>query len=166
MKRTLVFILLLLAGGCSPKQKTPVIEYQGETFRLTRSFSDYDEYKQSPDNLLPEELDRIETKILSVQIPNQFSTKQEFVLAALKVKFPGYGFGGLESPKTIYTATIEIPKQGADRYITAIEKSRRWFVIDDFKGPTAYGGTTVQIENGQLIYRTYKGAEFRRIKLE
>jgi hypothetical protein len=166
MKRSLVFSFFLLIGGCSPEMKTPTIEYQGEKFRLTRAFDDDDEYKEASDNIDPRDFDRLEAKILSVQIPKEFSSKMKFVLAALKLKFPGFGFGGLEDQDDVHTATIEIPHKDSDRYITAIEKNGRWHVVDDFKGPTAYGGTTVRIENGRLIYRTYKGDEFRQKQLE
>lgn len=144
----------------------PTIEYQGEKFRLSRAFSDYDDYKEAADNIDPQELDRIEAKILSAQVPKEFSSKMEFVLAALKLSFPGFGFGGLEDQDNVHTATIEIPHKDAYRYITALEKNGRWQVVDDFKGPIAYGGTTVQIEHGQLIYKTHKGDEFRRKSLD
>ena len=166
MKRVLLFSLALLSAGCTKKVMTPTIEYQGEHFRLNRSFGDYDQYKDAADNIHPDELARIEAKILSVQIAKEFKTKRDFVLAALKIKFPGFGFGGLDSEENIHTATIEIPKKEAERYITAIEKNGRWYVVDDFKGPVAYGGTSVRIEKGQLIYKTYKGDEFRRKQLE
>ena len=142
------------------------IEYQGEEFHLSRSFNDYDEFKESPANIQPAELARIEAKILSVQIANEFGTKEDFLTAALKIKFPGFGFGGLDSTENISTATVEIPRKECERYITAIEKRGRWYVVDDFKGPIAYGGTAVEIQNGQLIYKSYQGEVFRRKQLD
>jgi hypothetical protein len=46
------------------------------------------------------------------------------------------------------------------------KKDGRWYVVDDFKGPTAYNGASVEIQNRQLIYRTHKGEEFRRKQLD
>lgn len=145
--------------------KNPTIEYQGEKFCLSRAFNDYDAYKEATDNIDPQEFDRIEATILSARILKEFSSKMEFVLAALKLAFPGFGFGGLEDQENVHTVTIEIPHKDAYRYITALERNGRWHVVDDFKGPIAYGGTTVQIEHGQLIYKTHKGDEFRRKSL-
>jgi hypothetical protein len=104
--------------------------------------------------------------IPSIQIAKEYKSQTEFVLAALKIKSPGYGFGGLDSDSNIYTATIEIPQKDAHRYITAIEDKDVWRVVDDFVGPIAFGGTTVQIEKGQLVYKTHQGEEFRRIELK
>jgi hypothetical protein len=142
------------------------IKYHGEHFRLTHSADDYDKYKETPNNIQPAELARIEAKILSVQIAKEFITEQEFLAAALNIKFPGFGFGGLDSEENLRTATIEIPQKEAERYITAIERNGRWYVIDDFKGPTAYDGMSVEIQNKHLVYRTHKGEEFRRKQLD
>ena len=166
MKRVLLICLALLSADCTKKTMGPTIEYQGEHFRLSKSFDDYDQYKEAADNIHPDEVARIGTKILSVPIAKEFRTKREFLQEALKIKFPGFGFGGLDSQENIHTATIEIPKQEAWRYVTAIEKDGGWYVVDDFKGPVAYGGTSVRIENGELIYKTHKGDEFRRKQLE
>ena len=165
-----LFVILPLTGGmiagCSRETSHPTIEYQGEKFRLSREFADYEEYDDAEDKVDPKEVDRIEAKILSAQIPQEFNTKWEFVVAALKLTFPGFGFGGLEDQDHVHTATIEIPYKEAHRYITAIETNGHWRVVDDFKGPIAYGGTTVRIENGELVYRSYEGEEFRRKQLE
>jgi hypothetical protein len=165
MKPQLLSGLLLLIIGCAPEPKMPTVAYHGEHFRLVQSFEDYDDYKEAEQNIHPAEIDRIEAKTLSVQIPNEFATRQEFILASLRIKFPGYGFGGLDSAEGILTATIEIPQKEAYRYITVIEKNGRWRIVDDFKGPIAYGGTTVEIQSGELVYKTYKGEEFRRKRL-
>ena len=60
----------------------PTIEYQGEHFRLVRSFDNYDEFKEAPNNIHPDDIARIEAKILSVQIAKEFRTKQEFFSCA------------------------------------------------------------------------------------
>ncbi|MFN7138743.1 MAG: hypothetical protein ACK4UN_05355 [Limisphaerales bacterium] len=100
-------------------------------------------------------------------LESKFTSKTEFILAALQLKSPGLGFGGLEEDRDdVYTATIEIPRKGAYRYITALEKDGFWQVVDDFEGPIAYGGTTIQIEDYQLVYRTHEGTEFRRKALK
>lgn len=102
----------------------------------------------------------------SVLVAKEFNSQTEFVRAALKIKFPGHGFGGLDSDPNIYTATIEIPQKDMHRYLTAIEDNGVWRVVDDFVGPIPFGGTTVQVEGRELIYRDYKGAEFRRMELK
>lgn len=159
------FALLLLCGGCK-QQQVPTIEYQGQRYRLTRSFDDYDQFKETVDNIHPEEIERVKNAVVSVPIAKEFNTKQDFVLAALKIKFPGFGFGGLDSPSNIHTATIEIPRKDSDRYITAIEKAGRWYVADDFVGPIGTGGSTVQIEQGQIVYKRHDGSEIRRTRIE
>jgi hypothetical protein len=102
----------------------------------------------------------------SIQIAKEFNSKTEFILAALKIKIPGYGFGGLDSDSNIYTVTIEIPQKDTHRYITAIEQKGVWRVVDDFVGPIPFHGTAVKTEGRQLIYRDHKGAEFRRMEFE
>jgi len=166
MKKCLLFCILVWICGCKQKVTMPTIEYQVEHFQLNRSFGDYDEYKEDPGNLHLDEIERIKAAILAVKIANDFESKQEFVLAALKIKFPGYGFGGLESASNLYTTTIEIPGKGSARYITSIEREGRWYVADDFVGLAASGGASVQIEDGQFTYKSHEGVEFRRKRLD
>ncbi len=97
----------------------------------------------------------------------EFNSKTDFIRAALGLKYPGLGFGGLdEDREDVYSATIELPSERAYRYITAVERVGCWIVVDDFVGPTAYGGATIRIEDKQLVYRTHEHKEFRRRGVE
>jgi hypothetical protein len=98
---------------------------------------------------------------------SEFNSKTDFIRAALRLKHPGLGFGGLdEDREDVYSATIEQPGERAYRYVTALERAGRWIVVDDFVGPIACGGATIRIEDEQLVYRTHEHKEFRRKGVE
>src|SRR4051794_936194 len=68
-------------------------EWRGQRFKMTRAFRDYDDYKNASDNIDPADIARIEKIMSEAKLPNSFSNKTNFFLAALQLKFPGYGFG-------------------------------------------------------------------------
>ena len=74
------------------------------------------------------------------------TTRKHFkdALASGKLKELAEQIEGLEDQDHVHTATIEIPFKEAHRYITAMETNGHWRVVDDFKGPIAYGGTTLE----------------------
>ena len=69
------------------------IEYQGTTFKLTKSYSSFEDYKDDPNNIDLSEVPRIEQLMTEVKIGPEFSNWRDFVHQAFTVNFPGYGFG-------------------------------------------------------------------------
>jgi len=177
MKYALLSALLLLLCPACKRKPEPAFEsrsrmsenafaYCGEEFRLSHPATQYASYDDAVEDMPPEELERLEAKLLSAPIAQEFSTKIEMAQAAIPLMIPGGGLGGLDSAGNIATVTLGIPKRDAARYITGLEKNGRWSVVDDFKGPIPAVGTSVKIENGELIYTSYQKVVFRRKQLE
>src|SRR5262249_10853436 len=103
------------------------IQYRGEQFKMRKAYWTYEDYKDDPDNLDTNELARIEKVMTEATFPSSFSTSREFFHALLKLKFPGYGLGGLGSlpqtddGSTLEAESVEIPQRDKDRYLVARE---------------------------------------------
>src|SRR5262245_44506825 len=71
------------------------IEYYGETFKTAKKYWSYEDYKDDPNNLDTNELARIEKVMTEASLPAVFNSRREFIHAMFKLKFPGYGLGGI-----------------------------------------------------------------------
>jgi len=115
-----------------------VMEYQGQQFKMRKAYLSYEDYKDDPNNLDTNELDRIEQTMLSVKIQPTYKDRREFMSAMVDLTFPGYGGGGIgEVPQTddgstLYVQSMEIPQRDKDRYVVARESDGQITVLDDF----------------------------------
>jgi hypothetical protein len=104
------------------------IEYRGTTFKLTKSYSSFEDYKDDPNNIDLSEVPRIERLMTEVKIGPEFSNWRDFVHQAFTVNFPGYGFGPGPDVKStsrqFLVSTPEIPRASKDRWLV-LEQSRR-----------------------------------------
>ena len=70
------------------------MDYQGQQIKLTKYYLDYDDYKNDPDNIAPEETSRVEQLVMNAPIASSFPDKRAAIAAVFEIKFPGYGAGG------------------------------------------------------------------------
>jgi hypothetical protein len=162
------------------------IEYRGQTFKLSRGYIDYDDYKNDLNNIATHEVPRL-TKIISeIPIEREFASEREFDSIVFGLAFPGYGGGGnvraldreggLDRNKTsdrIHARGIEIPGADATRWLVIAKSSvGRWHLVDDFIAPdnrwkhdpeTIKG---VQLVDGELVYPSWTGKVLRRTVVE
>lgn len=68
-----------------------VIEYRGQAIKLSRSYYDYDDYKNDPDNLDPGEIARVQKLLIEAPIVRSFASRAEMIGALSQIRFPGYG---------------------------------------------------------------------------
>lgn len=160
----IVFIVLLQFVHRRPHGRVTfvgdnVIEYQGQQFKMRKTYTSYEDYKDDPDNLDTNELDRIEQTMVSARIPASFGTRKEFIHALFDLKFPGYGMGGIgEAPQTddgstLEVESVEIPQRDKDRYIVAREFAGQLTVVDDFiSGSSTNAIGHVKLEKQKLHY--------------
>jgi hypothetical protein len=165
MNHVVLFCLIAVAGsclcGCEKNEQVSTIEYQGEKFRLKSAVGDYEEFKDEA-AIHPDDLARVEAKMLSVGTESVYATKAAFILGAIKLKFPGYAFGALQGSTNVHTVTIELPGAKKHRYITAVEQKSRWLVVADFIAPGSPAGSSVAVEKNEVVFRNYKREEFAR----
>jgi hypothetical protein len=70
------------------------VKYRGQQFKLRMVYATYEDYKDDPNNLDTNELDRIEQTMASAKIPAAFKNREEFIhFMVFDLEFPGYGMG-------------------------------------------------------------------------
>ena len=91
-----VVVLWFAKGSPVSEPDEPVsgsdeIEYRGEKFKITKSYPDFDDYKNDPDNIDPSETDRIIKLVSEAPIASSYASSELAVRAIQGVVFPGYG---------------------------------------------------------------------------
>ena len=135
------------------------IEYRGEQFKMSKAYTSYEDYKDDQDNLDTNELERIEKVMVEASLPSSYTTTEEFVHTLLRLKFPGYGLGGIEHEQdtndtsTIEAWSVEIPQRDKERYFVLRGNSGHFIVVDDFVSSTATNAIReFKLLNGKLVY--------------
>ncbi len=149
------------------------IQYRDQKFNLAKRYRTYDAYKDDPDNLATNELDRIEKTMIEAQLPSSWKNREElFHTLIFEIKFPAYGMGGLgEEAQTddgtgLLVESIEIPQREKNRYIVVQEFAGRVKLMDDFVASTATNALRhVALQGGKLYYRDANGLLIREKQL-
>jgi hypothetical protein len=139
-----------------------VIDYRGEPIRLTKRYEDYDDYKNDPNNIAPDENARVQALVKGAPVPERCADRREIVMAAGALKVPGYGmmsFGtrNAEGGREIVAEAIEIPHAGADRYLVYMSDGSGYHLADDVVLPEQAFVRDVDIRDGTIIYRNGDG---------
>ncbi len=74
-----------------PSHASDSLEYRGEQFKLTKSYSDYHDYKDDPDHINPSENIRVERAVTRAKVSAGALTRVEMVREVFDLRFPGYG---------------------------------------------------------------------------
>ncbi|HEY1790796.1 MAG TPA: hypothetical protein VGJ73_21790 [Verrucomicrobiae bacterium] len=169
---TLALILLISLGFYRHRQNpepiggnavaADTIDYQGQQFKMSRPYAEYDDYKDDPNNLNTNELPRIEQAMEAVKIPASFKDRKAFIDFMIgDLEFPGYGSGFLgassktDDGSTIETAMVEIPQRDEERVaVVRKEAGAELKLVDDFiySGSDTNDITRVRLDRGQLEY--------------
>lgn len=181
MPTTLVLVLMIIlmvlrhrnipaSGGGNTISGDRII-YQGQQFKMSRAYAEYDDYKDDPNNLVTNELGRIEQTIESVKIPASFKDSDDFIRFIFDLEFPGYGVGGIgasiqtDDGSTFDAESVEIPQMDKERVLVVRQEPGGGLkLVDDFvcdeSGTNSIG--RVQLKNRQLEYFDQKGNLFRK----
>jgi hypothetical protein len=165
--------IALLASSCGggSRSGSHEIKYQGSTFRLTKSYASFEDYKDDPNNIDPREVPRIERLMTEVKIGPEFASWQDFAQQAFALTFPGYGYGPGPSVKSasrqFVVSMIEIPKVSKDRWLVLEQTDAgRMRVVDDFVRPTPAREDSaimaIQFVDDELHYTNADGRVLRR----
>jgi hypothetical protein len=140
-----------------PAHRPDTMEYAGQEFKMRTAYASYEDYKDDPNNLDTNELNRIEKTMTFLPVPKVFRSREEFVHFLIDdLKFPGYGMGGIgEAVKTddgseLEIETVEIPQVSKDRVIVVRRKGQGFELIDDFVYSTATG----ELRHASLVQQT------------
>jgi hypothetical protein len=77
-----------------------VMEYRGEKIKLSKHYTDFDEYKNDPNNIDPSENERVQRLVVRAPIERFFSNRLDLFRAAGEIAFPGYGQGSRRRNRT------------------------------------------------------------------
>jgi hypothetical protein len=155
-----------LCAGCKPAGRVDpaaVIDYRGETIRLTKRYDDFDAYKNDPSNIAPEEYSRVRRLVEAAPVPEHCADIREIIRASSASKFPGYGLGGVGDPHSddrsrVVGESIEIPHADANRFVIYLKEVGGYALVDDtvLSEPPYIDGVTVS--DGKVTYQTREGA--------
>jgi hypothetical protein len=181
MPTTLVVVLMVIlmvlrhrnmpasSGGNTIAGDT--IIYQGQQFKMSRSYAEYEDYKDDPNNLDTNDLGRIERTMEAVKIPASFKDSDDFIHFIFDLKFPGYGVGGIgasiqtDDGSTFDAESVEIPQMDKERVLVVRQEPGGGLkLVDDFVCDES--GTNsisqVRLEHQQLEYFDQRGKIFRK----
>ena len=135
--------------------KEDTIVYRGQTIRLSRPYSDFDEYKNDPNNIAASETERVQQLVEGAPIAKEYPTGEAMVGAVSEIEFPGYGltaFGDMpQSDGTVLSGfSIEIPRGERERILVFQLKNGTYRLLDDFLGPSEIN--EVLMQSGQIRY--------------
>jgi len=145
-----------------------VITYRGQKIKLSKSYYDFSDYKNDPDNIHPSETGRVQELVMNAPIAHSFSSRLDLFRATGEIQFPGYGSGSGGSPQPdgseLLAVTIEIPRADRDRYIVFRGHQGKFELIDDFVNaeiPYPFG---IREQDGAYVYYYTPGGKelFRR----
>jgi hypothetical protein len=147
------------------------IEYRGTTFKVTKTYFSFEDYKDDPNNIDLSEVPRIEHMMTEVKIGPEFSNWKDFVHQAFTVIFPGYGFGPGPAVKSTSrrfgVSMLEIPRASKERWLVLEQvDGERLRLVDDFvfgaPDEREPGTVTVEFIGGELVYSNAHGVVVRR----
>lgn len=118
------------------------IEYRGELIRLSRAYFDYDDYKNDPNNIHPEETVRVQALVKGAPVARSYPDRKSLFRALSELPFPGYGSGAYNGPRQsdgtmLLLYSLEIPRADASRYLVFRERGGTYALVDDFVAPDA-----------------------------
>lgn len=89
----LIVIVVLAAFWCVRNNRTDIMHYRGETIKLSKSYADFDEYKNDPNNIDPSETTRVQTLVITAPIAHSFASRLEVFKATQDLCFRDTGQG-------------------------------------------------------------------------
>jgi len=167
--KLVVILTAVAAGGCVGRSEVSQtgedeIEYRGEKIKLTKPYSDYDDYKNDPDNIDSLELPRVQRLVREAPIAPSFFDRWQMLQAVSGLTFPGYGswqFGDKSQAdgSVISGHGIEVPRADKARILVFRSRGKGFDLIDDFIGPLdasiEHRIVKVTINGDKLIYTTF-----------
>ena len=160
-------IILALLWFCfwdtgSPPSDT--IDYRGETIKLSKPYSSYEDYEEDPNNIAPSETARVQDLVKSAVVPKQFTDRKQMIEGINDIRFPGYGMtASWETPQSDGTVLalsgFEIPRSGSSRYLLYQLKSGSYTLIDDFVYSDSAMIMKASWSGDHIIYSTIQGAK-------
>ena len=141
---------------------------------MRKAYSSYEDYKDDPNNLDTNELDRIEQAMVSATVPVSFKDHKEFShFLFFEFKFPGYGLRSngaraqTDDGSKLYVEPAEIPQRDKERVTVVREYGGHLKLVDDFVFSTSTNEIArAKLEKHKLFYYGRKGELVREKGIE
>jgi hypothetical protein len=148
--------------GGSGASMSDSIEYRGKRIRLSKAYSDYDDFKDDPSNIAASETGRVQAMVGGAALAPSYTTFEDMVRAVLALKFPGYGAGRfMLAPQPdgseLFGFMVEIPRSGKNRYIVYRGRQGSFQLTDDFQAADTPLILRVEERDGEFLYSTIEG---------
>lgn len=154
--------LLLLPSP--PSLADSFVEYQGQQIQLKRTYADFHEYKDDPQNLGPGQADKVAALMRKAPFGPVFANAGALNLALQQLTFPGYGMFyanqlGARRDPMLELAYVEMPMQEKNRYVVLEKVASGGFrVVADFVAQATPEITRVRRgRTGELLYGNSNG---------
>lgn len=161
--------LAILASACATERVDEIV-YRGERIELSKAYSDYDDYKNDPENIHPSERARVQALVKSAPVAKSSPDAITLARVVSNVAFPGYGTGRFaDTPQTDGTRltvyAVEIPVTDQNRYLLFRNTGSEFVLVDDFVDRSTMEIAEINVEGDEWIYRSRNGAVvFRRTR--
>jgi hypothetical protein len=154
-------LLLLCLAGCA-ESGMDTVTYRGEEIRLSRTYADFDEYKDDENNLPAAEIERVATLVRTAPVAASYPSQEAAFHSLFGLMFPGYGFSAMNPGEPVALFALEVPKMSEQRYLVFVQQDDRWTRVDDFLWPDSKGLlNAVNLTDGHLRYMDHKGEVLR-----
>ena len=148
-------------------QPRPFMPYGNAEIGLSREYSDYDEYKNDPNNIAPDERERAANLVRSAPLPRTVPDVKQVIHAVSDVVFPGYGstqFGqkGLPDGTSLLGFSVEVPTAAQERLIVYRCQPQGCYLADDAVVSDKLPIIEVVLAGSELVYRSHDHRELLR----
>jgi hypothetical protein len=113
--------------------------YRGETIPVSRTYVDFHDYRDDPDNLPRRVWAQVADLVKGAPVGRIYPKREDAFDALFKLMFPGYGYSAMMLNTPIALYSLEIPKAGEDRFIVYVPRNGSWVLLDDFIWPESKG---------------------------
>ena len=133
-----------------------VIDYRGERIKLSKSYYDFDTYKNDPDNIDPSETRRVQKLVMEAPTGHWFPDRLSAFQATGDIQFPGYGSASGEGQESdgseLLSIDVEIPRAEKNRYFLFRLRGGGYELLDDFVEREIVHPYQVRHEGGYYIF--------------
>jgi len=143
------------------------MEYEGQRFLTSKEYTDWDEFKEDPNNYLESETPRMAAAVRAVRFLPSAPDRDTAIKQMFDKQFPGFGCGQLgilNRDQLDWRAAffVEIPRTELDRYAGYAKVDGEFVLVADFEAPQMPMIAMVSVDNGHLVFHGMDKSVLRR----
>ena len=115
------------------------MQYEGQQFATSKSYSDWDDFKNDPNNFPADETKRMGEAVRAVEFMTIAEDRESVMRQMFDTQFPGFGCGQLGVPKdqldSVAAFFVEIPRTQTHRVLGYVRIDGSFVLVSDFVAP-------------------------------